>query len=288
MADILSQIEIDNLLSEMNSGRVDVDDVVSGKVMDKRTDVINYDFRRPNRISKNQVRTLQSIHENFSEVFGYYLVSKLQTLVTINVTSVDQLFYSEYILSVSNPSCIYVFDILGTDGSGILEISPEMALTLVDLLLGGKGEIIPKPRTITPIEQAVIRGIIEHSLSDLRNAWRTIAELNFKYSRLEVEADFVQIAPSSEIVIVVSFDVKIGNTANNFMMNVCFPTFALEEILAKLNRQQLTTAAIKQSSKKVQENLNIIQQQMSVTYLPVSAELGKTSLTVSEVMELKA
>ncbi|MDX9789917.1 MAG: flagellar motor switch protein FliM [Candidatus Kapaibacterium sp.] len=288
MADILSQIEIDNLLSEMNSGRVDVDDVVSGKVMDKRTDVINYDFRRPNRISKNQVRTLQSIHENFSEVFGYYLVSKLQTLVTINVTSVDQLFYSEYILSVSNPSCIYVFDILGTDGSGILEISPEMALTLVDLLLGGKGEIIPKPRTITPIEQAVIRGIIEHSLSDLRNAWRTIAELNFKYSRLEVEADFVQIAPSSEIVIVVSFDVKIGNTANNFMMNVCFPTFALEEILAKLNRQQLTTAAIKQSRKKVQENLNIIQQQMSVTYLPVSAELGKTSLTVSEVMELKA
>src|SRR5690606_1879215 len=105
---------------------------------------------------------------------------------------------------------------------------------------------------------------------------------------LEVEADFVQIAPSSEIVIVVSFDVKIGNTANNFMMNVCFPTFALEEILAKLNRQQLTTAAIKQSRKKVQENLNLIQQQMSVTYLPVSAELGNTSLTVSEVMELKA
>jgi flagellar motor switch protein FliM len=124
MADILSQTEIDNLLSEMNSGRVDVEDVVSGRITSRRSDVINYDFRRPNRISKNQVRTLQSIHENFSEVFGYYLVSKLQTLVSFSVTSVDQLFYSEFILSVSNPSCIYVFDILGTDGSGIMEISP--------------------------------------------------------------------------------------------------------------------------------------------------------------------
>lgn len=287
MADILSQTEIDNLLSEMNSGRVDVEDVVSGKIKTKNSEVISYDFRRPNRISKNQVRTLQSIHENFSEVFGYYLVSKLQTLVSFSVTSVDQLFYSEFILSVSNPSCIYVFDILGTDGSGIMEISPEMALTMVDLLLGGKGESIPKPRTITPIEQAVVRGIIEHALSDLRNAWRSIADLQFKYSRLEVEADFVQIAPSSEIVIVISFDVKIGNNNNSFMLNLCFPTFALEEVLAKLNRQQLTTTVVKQSKKRVQENLSIIQQQMSATYLPVIAELGKTSLTVAEVMELK-
>jgi flagellar motor switch protein FliM len=286
MADILSQNEIDSLLSEMSSGRVDVDDVVSGRFASSRSDVMNYDFRRPNRISKNQVRTLQSIHENFSEVFGYYLVSKLQTLVSFSVTSVDQLFYSEFILSVSNPSCIYVFDILGTDGSGIMEISPELALTLVDLLLGGKGDTMPKPRTITPIEQAVIRGIIEHALSDLRNAWRAIADLNFKYSRLEIEADFVQIAPSSEIVIVVSFDVKIGNSNNNFMMNLCFPTFALEEVLAKLNRQQLTTTAVKQSKKRVIDNINIIQQQMSITYLPVMAELGKTSLTVGEIMEL--
>ncbi|GAB1371703.1 flagellar motor switch protein FliM [Candidatus Kapaibacterium sp.] len=286
MSDILSQNEIDSLLSEMSSGRVDVDDVVAGKIRPGRTDVVNYDFRRPNRISKNQVRTLQSIHENFSEVFSYYLVSKLQTLVSFSVTSVDQLFYSEFILSVSNPSCIYVFDILGTDGSGILEISPEMALTLVDLLLGGKGETVPKPRTITPIEQAVIRGIIEHALSDLRNAWRSIADLNFKYSRLEVEADFVQIAPSSEIVIVISFDVKIGNSSNNFMMNLCFPTFALEEVLAKLNRQQLTTSALKQSKKRLYDNINIIQQQMAITHLPLVAELGKTSLTVKELLDL--
>ncbi len=285
MADVLSQNEIDSLLSEMNSGRMDVEDVIAGRY--NRTDVANYDFRRPNRISKNQVRTLQSIHENFAEALSYYLVSKLQNLVSITVTSVDQLFYSEFILSVSNPSCLYVFDIEGTDGSGIMEISPELALTLVELLLGGKGEVIPKPRTITPIEQAVIRGIIEHGLSDLRTAWKAIAELNFKYSRLEIEADFVQVAPSSEIVIVVSFDMKIGNLMNSFMMNLCFPTFALEEVLTKLNRQQITTSELKITSKKALENMNVLTQQMASTYLTINAELAKTSLSVREIIDLK-
>lgn len=282
MADVLSQNEIDSLLSEMTSGRVDVDEVLSGKYA--KGDVANYDFRRPNRISKNQVRTLSSVHESFAEVFGYYLVSKLQTVVAITVTSVDQLFYSEFILSVSNPSCLYVFDIEGTDGSGILEVSPQLALTIVERLLGGAAESIPKSRSITPIEQSVVRGIVEHALHDLRNAWRSIAELNFKYQRLEMEADFVQVAPSSEIVVVVSFDVNIG--VHTFMMNLCFPTFALEEVLAKLNRQLVTTSVVRQSPKRMRENMTVLNQQISTTYLPIIAELGKTSVTVGELMNL--
>ncbi len=282
MADVLSQNEIDSLLSEMTSGRVDVDDVLSGKYA--KGDVSNYDFRRPNRISKNQVRTLSSVHESFAEVFGYYLVSRLQTVVAITVTSVDQLFYSEFILSVSNPSCLYVFDIEGTDGSGILEVSPQLALTVVERLLGGSGESVPKSRTITPIEQAVVRGIIEHALYDLRSAWRSIADLNFQYQRLETEADFVQVAPSSEIVVVVSFDVNIG--VHTFLMNLCFPTFALEEVLAKLNRQQITTTVGRQSPKRMRENMVVLNQQISKTHLPIIAELGKTSLTVGDLMSL--
>lgn len=284
MADILSQSEIDSLLNEMTTGTVDVDDFISGKL--KKSDISSYDFRRPNRISKNQVRTLQTVHESFAEVFGYYLVSKLQTVVSISVTSVDQLFYSEFILSVSNPSCLYVFEIDGTDGNGILEISPQLALTIVERLLGGSAEIQPKPRTITPIEQAVVRGIVEHALSDLRNAWRSVAELSFKYQRLEMEADFVQVAPSSEIVVVVSFDVNIGIHA--YLMNLCFPTFALEDVLARLNRQQVTTSVIRQSPARMKENSAILRQQMSNTFLPIVVELGKAGITVKELLALKS
>ncbi|MFN3307392.1 MAG: flagellar motor switch protein FliM [Candidatus Kapaibacteriota bacterium] len=283
MSEVLSQSEIDNLLTEISQGALDVDDFLGERL--KKAEISTYDFRRPNRISKSQVRTLQSIHENFAEVFGYYLVSRLQTVVSISVTSVDQLFYSEYILSVSNPSCLYVFEIVGTDGAGILEISPQLALVLVERLLGGSGDTQPKPRQITPIEQAVIRGVIEHALGDLQNAWRSIAELQFKFQRLEMEADFVQIAPSSEIVIVVSFDVNIG--LHTYLMNICFPTFALEEVLTKLTRQQVTAGPIKMTPEKIRENLEIVKKHMSKTYLPVSAELGKTSITVKELLELK-
>lgn len=283
MSEVLSQSEIDNLLNEMSTGSLDVDDFLSERI--KKSEITNYDFRRPNRISKNQVRTLQSIHENFAEALGYYLVSRLQTVVSINVTSVDQLFYSEYILSVTNPSCLYVFEIVGTDGAGILELSPQLALILVERLLGGAGETQPKPRAITPIEQAVIRGVIEHALSDLQNAWRSIAELNFKYQRLEMVADFVQVAPSSEIVIVVSFDVNIG--LHTYLMNLCFPTFALEEVLTKLTRQQVTSGPVKMSPERIRENVGIVKKHMSKTYLPVSVELGRTSITIKELLELQ-
>lgn len=283
MADVLSQNEIDSLLSVMGTGGMDVDNVIGSSTM-SGSDAVNYDFRRPNRISKNQVRMLQNVHENFAEAFGYYLVSKLQTVVSINVTSIDQLFYSEFILSVSNPSCIYVFDIVGADGSGIMEISPQLALTLVERLLGGTSEAVRKARSITPIEQAVIRGMIEHAFSDLSNAWRAMADLTFRYSRLETEADFVQIAPSSEIVVVVSFDVNVG--MNQYLMNLCFPTFALEDVLTQLNRQQLTPSA-RFTSERQKENMQILRQQLSHTYLPVQALLGKASIGVGELLELK-
>lgn len=285
MSDVLSQSEIDKLLSDMSSGTVDVDEILSNKSI--KGAISNYDFRRPNRISKNQVRTLQNIHESFAEVLGYYLVSKLQAVVSISVTSVHQLFYSEFILSVANPSCLYVFDIEGTDGSGLLEISPQLALTLMERMLGGSAEADSqeKSRNITPIEQAVIRGIVEHAFVDLRNAWRTISDLNFKFSRLEMEADFVQLAPASEIVVVISFDVNIGT--QSFLMNLCFPTFALEEILAQLNMQQISTSSLKISESKMRESMKMISRHIDSTFLPVYAELGKTKLTVKELLEIK-
>ena len=165
-----------------------------------------------------------------------------------------------------------------------MEISPQLALTLVERLLGGSSETVRKARSITPIEQAVIRGMIEHAFSDLTTAWRSIAELSFRYSRLETEADFVQIAPSSEIVVVVSFDVNVG--MNQYLMNLCFPTFALEDVLTQLNRQQLTTSA-KYTNERQKENMQILRQQLSHTYLPVQALLGKASIGVGELLELK-
>lgn len=281
MNEVLSQQDIDKILSGMTSGAVSAEDILH-KGMSKK-EVGAYDFRRPNRFSKMQLRTLTSVHENFAESFGYFLVSKLQTVVSINVTSVDQLFYSEFILSIASPSCLYVFDVQGTDGSGVLEVSPQLAFSMVERLLGGGTDTVKKQRAITAIEQAVIRGIILRALADLSTAWRSLSDLNFRYSRFESEADFVQIAPGSEIVLVVSMDVNIGS--KSYMMNLCFPTFALEEVIAQLNKRQIT-AGIKAPTER-REGEELIRRHISTTSLQVIAELGRAKISLRELVALR-
>lgn len=275
MAEFLTQEEIDSLLQAARQEAFSADQPV-------RHDVISYDFRRPNRISKNQLRSIQNLHETFAETLSYYFVSKLQTVATVNVILVDQLFYSEYILSVTNPNCLYVFDIEGADGAGVLEISPPLALTLIERLLGGTAEQPRKPRSITPIEQAVLRGVVEHILADLTGAWRSVTECTFRYNRFESEPDFVQIAPSSEIVLVVSFDVSVG--LNAFVMNICYATFALEEVIARLNMETLASRYV--GRRRDQESSRTLQQHLSVIELPLVAELGKATITVREMLDL--
>ena len=283
MSQSLTQKEIDRLLNDMSSGALSIDQILEGAK--RKSEVMNYDFRRPNRISKNQIRFLQNIHETFSEVFGYYLVSKLQTIVSVDLTAVDQLFYSEFILSVNSPGCLYIFDIDGTEGSGILEVSPNLALNLVERMLGGSAETQQKARSITPIEQAVLRNLIEHLFSDLSNAWDVIGGMKFKRNRMESEADFVQIAPASEIVIVLSFDVHIGQ--NSYSMTLCYPTFSLEDKLNKLNVQTMASSSINSNKTKNTNSALNIKKQMEKTVLPISVELGQTSITVADLLKLE-
>lgn len=232
----LSQQEIDALLSGISSGTVEVDSLLR----ETPKQVLPYDFRRPNRISKVQLRSLQSIHESFAETVAYYLLSRLQALASISVTSVDQLFYSEYLLSLPRPGCLYIVE-LGEEPQRqvILELSPQLALVIVERLLGGEGVAPPpKARSITPIEQAVLKGVVEHMLRALEESWSPTAVMQFRLLRMETEPDFVQIASASEIVAVISMQVTIG--IHSYVMSLCYPTFALEDVLLRLERQRIT------------------------------------------------
>jgi flagellar motor switch protein FliM len=188
MAEVLSQQEIDQLLNKVKGGE---DSLISGHGSDN--EAIPFDFRLPNRISKNQLRTIRNIHENFAESLASFLVTKLQTIVNINVTSVDQIYYSEYVLSVSNPACLYTFNIKNSDIKGILEISPELALSLVDRLLGGNGSGSKQSKMITPIEQKVILVVVEKIMQDLKKGWQIVDNFEFVVENFESDIDFAQI-----------------------------------------------------------------------------------------------
>lgn len=278
MAEILSQQEIDALLNNIKSG-------TEQKVEPTSTEkeAILYDFRLPNRISKNQLRVLRSIFENFAESFSSFLVTKLQTVVNINVTSVDQIYYSEYVLSVSNPACLFTFQIKDTDVKGILELNNDLALSLVDKLLGGNGLGTKQTKIITPIEQKVLNVVVERVMQDLKKAWQTIDNMEFEVERFEPDIDFAQITSQSESVLLISFEILIGE--QSYLMNICFATFAFDNILARLSSQKLSSIrAIKHYGKSARE---VVTQNLSVVALPIQVELGTTKLSVKEIMEME-
>ncbi len=279
MAEDLSQEELDLLLSKAQSGNI-ADDFPS---ISTEKETVPFDFRLPNRISKNQLRILRSIHENFAESLGSYLVSKLQTIVTISVTSVDQIYYSEYVLSVSNPACLYTFDIKNTDIRGILELNPDFALSLVDRLLGGNGNGTKQSKVITPIEQKVINVVVDKVMLDLKKSWQTIDNLEFEVERFEPDIDFAQITSQNESVLLISFEVLIGE--QSYQMNLCFATFAFDTILPRLSSQKLSSIRpVKYNGTTATE---IITNHLYKTFMPISVEFGTSKISMKELIELE-
>ena len=277
MAEVLSQQEIDQLLNKMKTGG----DQSPSSVPEK--EAIPFDFRLPNRISKNQLRTIRNIHENFSESLSSFLLSKLQAIVNINVISVDQIYYSEYVLSVSNPACLFTFEIKDTDIKGILELSPELALALVDRLLGGNGMGTKQSKIITPIEQKVLFMIVEKIMVDLKKAWQIIGEYEFIVERFEPDIDFAQITSQSESVLLISFEIFIGE--QSYLMNICFATFAFDTILSKMSNQKLSSIRpVKYNGTTAK---NILNTHLQKTSLNLVVEFGNTTISVSDLMHLE-
>lgn len=281
MAEVLSQSEIDALLnSSPSDDSIELNDITEHPL---EKEVIPFDFRLPNRISKNQLRTISNISENFGEMFSSYLMSKLQTIVGVNVTSVDQIYYSEYVLSVSNPACLYTFNIKKTDIKGILEFSSEFALTLVDRLLGGNGKGAKNSQVITPIEQEILKVVVEIVLRDLGKAWQIIGDYQFGIEKFEPDIDFVQITSQSESVLLIGFEVMIGD--ETYMMNLCFATYAFDAILSKLANQNLSSIRpVKYQGTTAQ---NILSNHLKKTELSVEVEFGTSSITFQQLLDLK-
>jgi flagellar motor switch protein FliM len=274
MSEVLSQSEIDQLLK---SGGETVPQV---QVEDE---VIPYDFRLPNRISKTQLRTIRNIHENFAESLSSFLVTKLQTVVNIKVNSIDQIYYSEYVLSVPNPACLYTFQIKNTDIKGILELNSDLALTLVDRLLGGDGSSKKQNNNITLIEQKVLSAVVEKIMHDLKKTWQIIDNMDFVVDHFEPDIDFVQLTSPNESVLLISFEFSFGE--ESFLMNLCFATFAFDSILAKMSSQKLSSS--RPSKNQGRSTKDLLSKHLNQTYVPVTVELGKSSISIMELSNLK-
>jgi flagellar motor switch protein FliM len=271
---IVSQEEVNALLNNPTLNKTDP--VLFTK------NVKIYDFKHPDRISKDQLRALKTIHSNFAKSFGTFLSTKLRTTVDMNVMSVDQLTYSEFTMMMASPSCIYIIGLGQDSGRIIIEFSPELVFFIIDRLLGGRGDVLDEMREITIIEENVLKKIVKMAIKQLDISWQHVQTLSPHVVSFETNPQFVQIAPASEPSIVISFNVKIHNF--NSIITICFPYFVLEPVMPKLNIQ--TWIKYKQSGLKIEQK-TVIQEKLQNTKVELCARLSSKNVKLEDVMRLE-
>lgn len=280
MPEILSQEEIDTLLSALTSGQLKVEEVGEER---KERKIKPYDFRRPSKFSKDQLRTLEMLHESFSRSLSLYLSSRLRTVTHCNIASVDQLPYGEYIQSVPIPSFIVVYSMESLNGTALLEISNNIVFSMVDRLLGGPGRGLKKNRELTDIEMSIMEDIVDRVLELLGEAWSSIIKTSPIRSGIETNPQFIQqIVPPSSVVALISFSIQIGDSASG-LMNLCIPSDMLEAILPKLSARQWFS---KRGSRQ-EEIIQRLKEKLENIEVPIVVELGTAEIKFEELLNLK-
>ncbi len=287
MSDVLDQNEVDALLAAVDTGEV-VEEESSTQVFSRRqTDLENveirsYDFKRPERVSKDQMRALQTLHESFARNFGASLSGFLRTIVEIKVATCEQMTYGEFISGLPNPTSFNLIQAGGLEGQMCLEISPLIIYPIIDRLLGGTNHdlFIPQ-RPVTPIEARLIGNVTTRGLDALSEAWESVRELQFEISASESNPQLVQIVPPNEVVVVVGLELKMSNRAGT--MNLCIPYNVIEPVMEELSAQSwfAATRNAKADDLKQQLSNNLGQAPMAVGGL-----LGETTITLRDLLSL--
>ncbi|GAB6089851.1 flagellar motor switch protein FliM [Spirochaeta dissipatitropha] len=278
MTEVLSQDEIDQLLTAISSGDIETEEI--RQPTDQRKIKI-YDFKRPDKFSKEQIRTVSIMHETFARLSTTSLSAQLRSMVQVHVASVDQLTYEEFIRSIPNPTTLAVINMDPLKGSAIMEIDPSITFSIIDRLFGGQGEGAKVTRDLTDIEQSVMEGIIVRILGNMREAWAQVIDLRPRLGQIETNPQFAQIVPPTEMVVLVTLETKVGEVEG--MMNFCIPYLTIEPIIGKLSAQYWYSTVRRGATT---ENLNILRERLSSIEVDLVAEIGRMSLTVRDVLSL--
>lgn len=278
MAEVLSQSEIDALLAAISSGEMDANEL---KKEDDEKKVKVYDFKRALRFSKDQIRGLTRIHENYARLLTTYFSAQLRTFVQISVASVDQLPYDEFIRSIPKMTILNIFEAPPLEGRMVMEVNPNIAYAMLDRLLGGQGFVPDKMGALTEIETTVMERVFSKALDSFHEAWKQIIELDPMLDVLEMNPQFMQIVSPNEIVAVISLSTKIGDTTG--MINICLPHVVIEPIMSKLSGQYWFSnhRKVRDENERVQ-----LEEKVKTTKLPIVAELGTAGISIRDFLQL--
>ena len=273
MTDILSQEEIDALLSATGGDEGEIeDDMGSGGGDDASSQriITPYDFKHPARVNKDQLRTLENLHDNFARLLSSTFSGAMRAVVDVDTAFVDQTTYSDFVMSLSNPSCSYQFTLGPTNGQAVIDFAMPVVFAFVDRIFGGKGSSEGvEARQLTPIEMGVINRIVKRAVENLEATWEPILRVEVSDVELETNPEFMQITAASEIVILLAFEVNSTNASG--LVSLCYPFFTLESILPRLGQQSY----VRTNRMNQDELLRLNNLRLQKTAMPIRAELAR-------------
>jgi flagellar motor switch protein FliM len=287
--DVLSQTEVESLLNVMAASGAEAaagaapspsTAFAAGKPREKITP---YDFKRPERVGKEQMRALQTLHEGFGRNFGAALSALLRSIVEVKLTSVDQLTYSEFVFSLENPTCFNLLKAEPLEGNLILDINPSILYPIIDRLLGGGRESGPLARRpLTEIELRLVSRITSLFLDELHHAWENVLDLKLSVVQVESNPQLVQIVPPNEVVVLISFELTIGELRG--MVNLCIPYNSIERIGGKLSANNWSAYGRRQATP---ESIRQITSTVSTSLVEVQVRLAQTRINAGELIGLR-
>jgi flagellar motor switch protein FliM len=279
MTEVLSQEEIDQLLTAINAGDTEPEEM--RPAADTRKIKI-YDFKRPDKFSKEQIRTISMMHDTFARLTTTSLSAQLRSMVHVHVASVDQLTYEEFIRSIPTPTTLAIINMDPLKGNAILEIDPAVTFSIIDRLFGGSGEGTKAQHELTDIESAVMEGIIVRILGNMREAWTQVIDLRPRLGQIDTNPQFAQIVPPTDMVVLVTLETKVGDVEG--MINFCIPYLTIEPIIGKLSTQFWFSTVHRGTTT---ENLTVLKDKLATIDVDVVAEIGKINIPVREVLSLR-
>jgi flagellar motor switch protein FliM len=278
MGDVLSQDEIDNLLSALNNGELNPDEIdeTPEKV------VKDYDFARPSKFSKDHLRTLEIIFENYGRLLSTNLPAYLRKSVQVEVMNAEANTYSEFSNALSNPVLLGVIDFAPLEGNILMELASNLGFAIVDRMLGGGGNPLEKSRDFTEIELIILERVMEVCTGLLVDPWQSVATIDPRLERIETNSQFAQIISPSEMTAIVTMSIKVGSIEG--LMNICIPYSCVEKVIDKLNTKYWYSTMKEKDGEDYQEAIETI---INRARIPIRALLGKSMISVNDFMNIQ-
>lgn len=278
MSNVLSQEEIDALLNALNSG----EEPEGTDGSQQKGEVRLYDFRDANKFPKEQIRTLESVFDNFAQLLANQLTGTLRSVTSVKLLAVEERLYKEFNNAMPSPVLLNVLNMPPLEGSVLMMISPEIAYAIVNRVFGGMRDEADYSKSFTEIELVVLERILHQFMGLMDEAWKKIVEVDASIERMETSSQFAQIVAMNEPVAIVTLEIVIGETMG--LISICIPHLAIEPIAQQLSTMLWFSSA---RNKHIESRGSDISQRLSTSLVTLQAQFSDTPATIGEILSLQ-